>query len=61
MLRPTPREFIESIKKWFFSTLKPSPSFDMQITTSVSPNLPMVADLVKTFADAIAFLNVTDA
>ena len=61
MLRPTPREFIDSIKDWFFGMLKPSPSFDLQIRTGGVPKLPFVADRVKTFRDAIAFLNTTDA
>ena len=61
MLRPTPREFIDSIKDWFFVTLKPSPSFDMQIISGAAPKLPLVADRVKTFRDAIAFLKVTDS
>ena len=61
MLRPTPREFIDSIKGWFFDILKPSPSFDLQIMTGAAPKLPLVADRVKTFRDAVAFLNTTDA
>ena len=61
MLRPTPQDFIDSIKDWFFVTLKPSPSFDMQLISGNAAKIPMVADRVKTFRDAIAFLKVTDS